>query len=198
MTDRTPLSPTVPSRAGAMFPTLTPEQVSRIAAHGRRRSVREGEVLIEVGDRLVPFFVVTRGRLEILQRSGETEILVERAIALKPRRVLDPGTGSGAIAAALAAHLPDAEITATDASEAAIGIARQNLPSRVVIRKGPDFEPVKGKMFGYKLESTADFRFYGEDTQLNVKSWNTKLGYETIYPFLAVGQATFLRKNAGT
>jgi release factor glutamine methyltransferase len=77
----------------------------------------------------------------------ETEILVERAIALKPKRVLDLGTGSGAIAAALAAHLPDAEITATDCSEAAIGIARQNLPPRVVIKKGPDFDPVKGREF---------------------------------------------------
>ncbi|HEU4339280.1 MAG TPA: peptide chain release factor N(5)-glutamine methyltransferase, partial [Planctomycetota bacterium] len=77
----------------------------------------------------------------------ETEILVERAIALRPKRVLDLGTGSGAIAAALAAALPDAEITATDVSAAAIGIARQNLPRRVVIRRGPDFEPVKGEKF---------------------------------------------------
>jgi thioredoxin reductase (NADPH) len=76
MTDRTPIPPTVASRAGVMFPTLTPEQVSRIAAHGRRRSVREGEILVEIGDRRVPFFVVTRGRIEILQRSGETETLV--------------------------------------------------------------------------------------------------------------------------
>jgi release factor glutamine methyltransferase len=77
----------------------------------------------------------------------ETEILVERAIALKPKRVLDLGTGSGAIAAALAAALPDAEITATDISPAAIGIAKQNLPPRVVIKRGADFEPVKGETF---------------------------------------------------
>jgi release factor glutamine methyltransferase len=77
----------------------------------------------------------------------ETEILVERAIALKPRRVLDLGTGSGAIAAALAAALPHAEITATDVSASALGIAKQNLPARVVLKKGPDFEPVKGETF---------------------------------------------------
>jgi release factor glutamine methyltransferase len=77
----------------------------------------------------------------------ETEILVERAIALKPKRILDLGTGSGAIAAALAAALPDASITATDVSASAIGVARQNLPARVVLKKGPDFEPVKGERF---------------------------------------------------
>ena len=77
----------------------------------------------------------------------ETEILVERAIALKPKRVLDLGTGSGAIAAALAVALPHAEIVATDVSAAALGIAKQNLPARVVLRRGPDFEPVKGEKF---------------------------------------------------
>jgi len=77
----------------------------------------------------------------------ETEILVERAIALKPRTVLDIGTGSGAIAGALAAALPHAKITATDVSEAALGIAKQNLPARVVLKKGRDFEPVKGETF---------------------------------------------------
>ena len=45
----TPLAVTV-SRPDRIFPTLTPEQVSRIAAHGRRRSTRRGEVLVEVGD----------------------------------------------------------------------------------------------------------------------------------------------------
>ncbi|HTF57654.1 MAG TPA: peptide chain release factor N(5)-glutamine methyltransferase [Planctomycetota bacterium] len=77
----------------------------------------------------------------------ETEILVERAIALHPRRVLDLGTGSGAIAAALAAALPDAEIVATDVSAAALGIAKKNLPARVVLKEGPEFEPVRGESF---------------------------------------------------
>jgi len=77
----------------------------------------------------------------------ETEILVERAIALKPRRVLDLGTGSGAIAAALAAALPGSEIVATDVSAAALAIAKRNLPPTVVLKRGPDFEPVKGEKF---------------------------------------------------
>ena len=77
----------------------------------------------------------------------ETEILVERAIALKPKRVLDLGTGSGAIAAALAAALPQSEIVATDISASALAVAKRNLPPGVVLKRGPDFEPVKGEKF---------------------------------------------------
>jgi len=59
-----------------MFPTLTPAQVKRIAAHGKQRSIRSGEVLIEAGARVVPFFVVTAGRVEVVRPSGSTETLV--------------------------------------------------------------------------------------------------------------------------
>lgn len=45
------------------FPTLTPEQVERLAAHGHRRSVAAGEVLQRPGDPASRFFVVTQGRL---------------------------------------------------------------------------------------------------------------------------------------
>jgi hypothetical protein len=36
-----------------VFPTLTPEQIARVAAHGRVRPVRAGEVLLSAGDRVV-------------------------------------------------------------------------------------------------------------------------------------------------
>ncbi|HEX8694463.1 MAG TPA: FAD-dependent oxidoreductase [Longimicrobium sp.] len=54
-----------------MFPTLTPEQIARIAAHGRVRAVEPGDVLFDVGDPAIPLFVVTAGRVEILRPSGE-------------------------------------------------------------------------------------------------------------------------------
>src|SRR5205823_1352036 len=45
-------------------------------AHGKQRSIRSGEVLIEAGARVVPFFVVTEGRVEVVRPSGSTETLV--------------------------------------------------------------------------------------------------------------------------
>ena len=61
------------------FPTLTPAQIERFAARGRKRSVREGEVLVDAGDRVIPFFVVLSGELETIRppvRSFEGEALV--------------------------------------------------------------------------------------------------------------------------
>jgi thioredoxin reductase (NADPH) len=59
-----------------MFPTLTPAQVARIESHGSLRPVRSGEVLVEAGDPVVPFFVIKTGRLEAVQPSGAAETLV--------------------------------------------------------------------------------------------------------------------------
>jgi len=56
----------------------------------------------------------------------ETELLVEVGLYLKPRRALEVGTGSGAVALALAAELPGVEVTATDSSPTALQVARAN------------------------------------------------------------------------
>ena len=58
----------------------------------------------------------------------ETEHLVEAALAIRPesRRILDIGTGSGILAVTLALELPQASITATDVSNDALAIAKQN------------------------------------------------------------------------
>ena len=58
------------------FPSLTPIQVARIAARGRRRLVREGEVLAEVGDPGLPFFVLVSGQIEIVRSSAADELLI--------------------------------------------------------------------------------------------------------------------------
>jgi len=62
----------------------------------------------------------------VLVPRPETELLVDRALEIKPRHVLDLCTGSGCIAIACAKHLPEALLTATDASPAALEIAHTN------------------------------------------------------------------------
>ena len=73
----------------------------------------------------------------------ETELIVERALALLPAsgaaRVADLGTGSGAVALALAAERPDWHVVATDSSVAALTVARRNaerLGLNVELREG--------------------------------------------------------------
>ncbi|MBN1954653.1 MAG: peptide chain release factor N(5)-glutamine methyltransferase [Anaerolineae bacterium] len=63
---------------------------------------------------------------DVLIPRPETETLVELALRRQPRRVIDVGTGSGCIAVALALHLPQAEVLATDISAAALRVAAAN------------------------------------------------------------------------
>jgi thioredoxin reductase (NADPH) len=71
-----PLASSAPSRMEQLFPTLTSAQIARIAARGRRRAIARGEMLVEVGDKDVPFFVVVGGEVQALRPSGATEILI--------------------------------------------------------------------------------------------------------------------------
>lgn len=84
-----PLQPNGPSPAERLFPTLTTVQIARIAAHGRRRVVARGEVLVEVGDKVVPFFVVVTGEIQALGPSGGTETLI---VGLRPGQFSGEGT----------------------------------------------------------------------------------------------------------
>lgn len=85
----------------------------------------------------------------------ETELLVEVALAHLPPdtalRVVDLGTGSGAIALALARERPKATLVATDASPDALAVASanavRNALTQVVFRQGSWFDPLRGERF---------------------------------------------------
>jgi release factor glutamine methyltransferase len=62
----------------------------------------------------------------VLVPRPETELLVELALEVGPESVLDVGTGSGAIALAIADELPACAVTAADTSPAALEVARAN------------------------------------------------------------------------
>ena len=83
----------------------------------------------------------------------DTELLVELALErLAPRAsVLDMGTGSGAIAVAIAHSRPDAMVTALDASTEALAVARANAAAngaRVAFLHSDWYGALAGEMFG--------------------------------------------------
>ena len=92
----------------------------------------------------------------------ETEHLVEKVISLaanfeKPR-IVDVGTGSGAIAIALAHKLPAAQLTAIDVSPTALTIARPNakrnhVADRVRFLEGDLLAPVAGELFDFVVSN---------------------------------------------
>ena len=85
----------------------------------------------------------------------ETELLVELALSRLPAgmpvRVADLGTGSGAIALAIAKERPQAKVVATDASQGALDVAGRNASlngvANVEFRHGSWFAPLVGERF---------------------------------------------------
>jgi len=107
---------------------LTEAERSAVRELVERRSRREplAYVLGEWGFRRL----VLRTDARALVPRPETEVVVERALAaiagVDAPRVVDVGTGSGAIALSLASERPNARVTATDVSADALALAREN------------------------------------------------------------------------
>ena len=106
---------------------LTEAELETLRPLVRRRGAREPLQHI-VGDVEFAGVVLKTDRRALIPRP-ETEELVERigkALDVPPLRIADLGTGSGAIALALAARFPDASVIAVEASTDAAELAQEN------------------------------------------------------------------------
>ncbi len=104
--------------------TVEPAAARRFGEMVRRRLRREPVAYI-VGTKGFRHLELAVDRRVLVPRP-ETELLVEVALERAPARVLDVGTGSGAIALAVADELPESEVVATDTSAGALTVARGN------------------------------------------------------------------------
>lgn len=102
-----------------------PPAAGRLFGEMVRRRLRREPVAYILGCKGFRHIELAVDRRVLIPRP-ETELLVELAVELNPRRVLDMGTGSGAVALAIADEAPACELIATDTSAAALAVARVN------------------------------------------------------------------------
>jgi release factor glutamine methyltransferase len=119
----------IPAAAARRFGEMVRRRVARepVAYILGRKGFRHLEVAVD-GRALVP--------------RPETELLVEVALELRPSAVIDVGTGSGALALAVADELPETNVIGSDTSPTALELARENaarlgLAGRVRFFEGP-------------------------------------------------------------
>jgi release factor glutamine methyltransferase len=131
---------------------LTPAALARFEALCARRAAGE-PVAYLLGRREFWSFELEVGPAVLVPRP-ETELLVERALALvtaADAAVADLGTGSGAIAIALAHERPGWRVVATDVSDDALALARRNgerlVTGRVEWLPGDWYRPLAGRRF---------------------------------------------------
>jgi release factor glutamine methyltransferase len=117
---------------------VDPRSARRLGEMVRRRIRREpvAYILGRKGFRNIELAVDQR----VLIPRPESELLVDIALELEPASVLDVGTGSGAIALAVADELPGCDVVATDTSDQALELARENA-ERLGLADRVTFEP---------------------------------------------------------
>lgn len=105
---------------------LSAEEAARVSALLQRR--HDGEPVAYIVGQREFFGLDFETTPAVLIPRPDTELLVELALVRLPPRgkVLDMGTGSGAIAVAIAHSRPDASVTALDVSQDALAVASRN------------------------------------------------------------------------
>jgi release factor glutamine methyltransferase len=132
---------------------LSPEQAGQYEELLRRRF--SGEPIAYMTGIREFWSMPLRVAPAVLIPRPDTELLVERALLRLPQdealRVLDLGTGSGAVALAIARERPRAEVIGVDVSQAALEIARDNARlmqvGNVEFRESDWFDAVRGEKF---------------------------------------------------
>lgn len=156
---------------------LTPAQVEQLTAGCARRQRGEplAYVLGECGFWTLQLTVTPA----VLIPRPETELVVERALTHLPidaaRDVLDLGTGSGAIALAIASERPHCRITASDASAAALEVARGNIQrcrlANVTARVSNWFEQLPPQRYGLIVSNPPYIALNDPDLQPTVREY---------------------------
>lgn len=162
---------------------LRPDELAPFKARLRRRARREPLQYIE-GEAAFRDLRLVVDRRVLIPRP-ETELLVgavlEWARGRSPSTALDVGTGSGAIALALATEGPFRRVVASDVSADALELARANhqraAPGAAVdFRLGPGYRPVGGERFDVVV-SNPPYVAEGERGELDaeVRDWEPEL-----------------------
>lgn len=130
-------------------PAPTAEQRKRYEALLERRAA--GEPVAYLTGEKEFWSLPLKVSADVLVPRPDTELLVEWALTLAARSILDIGTGSGAIALALAKELPASKIAAIDISAAALRVAQENARvlnlGSVEFLQGSYLDPVAQRRF---------------------------------------------------
>jgi release factor glutamine methyltransferase len=133
---------------------LGPEELGRYRDLVRRRLAGEPVAYLTGRQEFWSLPLAVDPRVLVPRRDTETlvEVVLDRVDRAAPLAIADIGTGSGAIALALARELPRAHVVATDRSAEALAVAQENaerlgLADRIELRQGDLYRPLGEQRF---------------------------------------------------